>query len=168
MKGFANKGISTQSHMAKAAYLRQRGKSLIYLNVVIVLFLTGCVYDHFNNARIINKTNGNLSLVVTYDKIFIDSTWGDKSYVPYFLKYGLDSDATLTELDTIKLIAKYELKKNTSFEIGLSSNLTPDFVQFKRIIVLFPNNERIIVSQNSMINNFKKNEFGEYVWEIQN
>jgi len=25
IKGFANKGTSTQSHMAKAAYLRQRG-----------------------------------------------------------------------------------------------------------------------------------------------
>jgi hypothetical protein len=28
MKGFANEGTSTQPHMAKAAYLRQRGAKL--------------------------------------------------------------------------------------------------------------------------------------------
>jgi hypothetical protein len=132
-----------------------------YLKIITILFivctLSSC--DKFGRARIFNKSNENIHVIVKFDKAYIQRERKDLEINELIRTYHDGySNLNLIRYNTDKLTAEYEIRKDSCAEIGGDWGGIPQFNFFERIIIAKKGDTLILRSKNEMKRAFIKEE----------
>ena len=125
--------------------------------ITLILFLTltliGC--DYFNDTKICNQTEKEITLKVTFDSDIIKG-WSGGMLAQNLSKTFHDWDDNLMpiNIDTINFISIYLIKPNSCAQIEGGNNLRPNFHFYKKLEIITEFDTIRLNTKEEMINAF--------------
>lgn len=123
----------------------------------VVCTLFSC--DRFGLARICNKSNDNIHVIIKFDNAYIQRERKDLEINELIRTYHKSySNLHLIKYNTDKLIAEYEIYKDSCAGIDGDWGGIPQFNFFEKIIIAKKGDTLILRSKNEMKKAFIKEE----------
>jgi hypothetical protein len=145
--------------------------TLLPLSIIIALFtliLSECLVEYFWRLQIKNNTKRDVELLVYFNKATFDKAWQGLDYHRFLHTYGIQmgSGINLKYLDADSLIGHYTISSQGYWEIS-GRGRQPDFSEVKRFSVTTNTYQVTLPSRNAMVENFKPDSMGAYIWQIR-
>jgi hypothetical protein len=132
-----------------------------YLKIITIFFVVCTISscDKFGRARILNKSNENIRVIVKFDKAYIQREREDLEINELIQTYhDGHSNLNLIRYNTDKLTAEYEIQKDSCAEIDGGWGGIPQFNFFEKIIIEKKGDTLILRGKNEMKKAFIKEE----------
>ena len=132
-----------------------------YLKIITMSFvvctLSSC--DKFGRARIFNKSNENIHVIIKFDKAYVQREREDLEINELIRTYHDGySNLNLIRYNTEQLTAEYEIQKDSCAEIDGDWGGIPQFNFFEKIIIAKKADTLTLKSKNEMKRAFIKEE----------
>jgi len=129
-----------------------------YLKIITIFFVVCSISscDKFGRARILNKSNENIRVIVKFDKGYIQER--EDLEINELIRTYHDgySNLNLIRYNTDKLTAEYEIQKDSCAEIDGDWGGVPEFNFFEKVIIAKKGDTLILRSKNEMKRAFIK------------
>lgn len=139
------------------------------LKIILILgVLTGCEYHHESILQ--NQTGEAIELIIHFDKKTFEAAWGGRPYIPFIKQYGVGSDVTLENFDSINLVSHYKIQNNGNFEIDQGvggKRQKPTYEMFRVFKVRYKKDSVTIADQEDFHKYFISEDYSDYIWTLK-